>query len=45
MTYQFLDSSIDVNDIILPSSDKIHPLLLKNDDLEIKKAIAFFATD
>ena len=45
MTYQFLDSSIDVNDIILPSSDKIHPLLLKNDDLEIKKALAFFATD
>ena len=45
MTYQFLDSSIDVNDIILPNSDKIHPLLLKNDDSEIKKALAFFASD
>lgn len=45
MTYKFLNNSIDINDIVLPKSDKIHSLLLKNDDAEIKKALAFFATD
>lgn len=45
MTYQFLNSSIDINDVVLPNSDKIHPLLLKNDDADIKKALAFLATD
>ena len=45
MAFQFLDTSIDINDIVLPSSDKIHPLLLKNDNAEIKKALAFFASD
>lgn len=45
MTYQFLNNSIDINDIVLPNSDKIHPLLLKNDDADIKKALAFLATD
>ena len=44
MTYQFLNNSIDINDIVLPNSDKIHPLLLKNDDADIKKALAFLAT-
>ena len=45
MAYQFLNTSIDINDVILPNSDKIHPLLLKNDDAEIKKALAFFASE
>ena len=45
MTYKFLNNSIDINDIVLPNSDKIHPLLLKNDDADIKKALAFLATD
>lgn len=45
MAYQFLNNSIDINDVVLPNSDKIHPLLLKNDDADIKKALAFLATD
>ena len=45
MTYQFLNNSIDINDVVLQNSDKIHPLLLKNDDADIKKALAFLATD
>ena len=45
MNYQFLDSSIDFNDIILPNSDKIHPLLLKNNEVEIKKALGFLASE
>ena len=45
MTYQFLNNFIDINDVVLPNSDKIHPLLLKNDDADIKKALAFLATD
>lgn len=45
MNYQFLDSSIDINDIILPNSDKIHPLLLKSDEAEIKKALGFLASE
>lgn len=45
MIYQFLNNSIDINDVVLPNSDKIHPLLLKNDDADIKKALAFLATD
>ena len=30
MDYKFLDSSIEVDNIILPNSDKINPFLLKN---------------
>lgn len=45
MAYQFLNTSIDINDVTLPNSDKIHPLLLKNDDAEIKKALTFFASE
>ena len=44
MIYQFLNTSIDIYDISLPNSEKIHPLLLKNDDAEIKKALAFLAS-
>ncbi len=45
MIYQFLNTSIDIYDISLPNSEKIHPLLLKNDDAEIKKALVFLASD
>ena len=42
MSYNFLETSFDLNNITeLPISDKIHPLLLKNNDSEIKKAIEF----
>ena len=41
MAYDFIDNSIDFNNASLPKSDKIHPLLLKNNEVEIKKAIDF----
>lgn len=42
MSYNFLETSFDLNNVTeLPISDKIHPLLLKNNDSEIKKAIEF----
>lgn len=45
MDYNFLDSSIDTENIILPESDKINPFLLKNNYSDIIKAIDFWATD
>ena len=45
MTYDFVDSSIDLSAQVLPNSEKIHPLLLKNNLLEAKKAIEFLASD
>ena len=41
MAYDFIDNSIDFNNASLPKSDKIHPLLLKSNEVEIKKAIDF----
>ena len=42
MSYNFLETSFDLNNVTeLPISDKIHPLLLKNNNSEIKKAIEF----
>lgn len=42
MSYNFLETYFDLNNVTeLPISDKIHPLLLKNNDSEIKKAIEF----
>lgn len=42
MSYNFLETSFDLNNVTeLPISDKIHTLLLKNNDSEIKKAIEF----
>ena len=45
MDYKFLDSSIDIEDIILPESDKINHYLLKNNYTDIIKAIDFIASD
>lgn len=45
MEYQFLDNSLEVNNLILPESDKINPFLLKNNHEEIEKAINFIASD
>ena len=45
MEYQFLNSAVDVEDIKLPDSDKMHPLLLKSSYAEIIKAIDFVSGD
>lgn len=45
MDYNFLDSSIDIENIILPPSDKINPFLLKNNYADIIKAVDFLASD
>ena len=45
MDYEFLNSSIDREKIILPDSDKINPFLLKNNYTEIIKAVDFLGTD
>ena len=45
MDYKFLDSSIDIEDIILPESDKINHYLLKNNYTDIIKAIDFIASN
>ena len=44
MNYEFLDSSIDSENLILPNSDKINPFLLKNNYSELIKAIDFIAS-
>ena len=41
MNYKFLDDSINIENIILPNSDKANPILVKNNQNEIKKAIEF----
>lgn len=45
MDYNFLDSSINTNNIILPESDKINSILIKNHQAEILKAIDFINSD
>ena len=45
MSYDFLDRSVNINNLILPNSDKINTFLLKNNDAEITKAIDFIASD
>lgn len=45
MDYEFLDSSIEKDNIILPNSDKINPYLLKNNYAEIIKAVDFIASE
>lgn len=45
MEYEFLDSSIEKDNIILPNSDKINPLLLKNNYADIIKALDFIASE
>ena len=41
MDYEFLNSSINREKIILPDSDKINPFLLRNNYAEILKAVDF----
>ena len=45
MDYEFLSSSIEKDNIILPNSDKINPFLLKNNYSEIIKAVDFIASE
>lgn len=45
MKYDFLDKSIDTENIILPESDKINKYLLKSNQSEIIKSIDFLASD
>lgn len=45
MDYEFLNSSIEKDNIILPNSDKINPFLLKNNYADIIKAIDFIASE
>ena len=45
MEYKFLDGRIEQYDSVLPNSDKIHPVLLKNNHDEIVKAIDFIASN
>ena len=45
MDYEFLDSSIERENLILPNSDKINPFLLKNNNLDIIKAVDFIASE
>ena len=45
MDYKFLDSSIDVENIVLEDNDKINTFLKKNSEAEIKKAIDFIDSD
>ena len=45
MEYEFLHSSIEKDNIILPNSDKINPFLLKNNYADIIKAVDFIASE
>lgn len=45
MDYEFLNISIEKDNIILPNSDKINPFLLKNSYADIYKAIDFIESD
>lgn len=45
MKYEFLDNSIDKNDIILQDSSKINSLIKKNSQGEVIKAIDFLGSD
>ena len=45
MEYDFLVSSIDKENPVLPQSDKINPSLLKNNQSEIIKALDFLASE
>lgn len=45
MDYKFLDSSLNIEDINLPNSDKINPFLLKNNKSEVLKGLDFFTSD
>lgn len=44
MDYEFLNSAIEQENITLPKSDKINPILLKSNQNEILKAIDFLSS-
>lgn len=44
MDYEFLDNSIDRENVILPNSDKINPFLLKNNYNDTLKAFEFISS-
>lgn len=44
MDYEFLDSSIDRENVVLSESNKINPFLLKNNHNDVLKAIDFIAS-
>ena len=45
MDYEFLDSSIDRENLVLPNSDKINTFLLQNNREDILKALDFIASE
>lgn len=45
MDYNFLRKTVDINNLILPNSDKINPILIKNHNKEIKKGLEFFSSE
>ena len=45
MEYSFLENSVESDNIILPESDKINPMLLKNNNSEIVKIIDFLSSE
>jgi len=45
MEYKFLNEEIDIDNIVLPSSEKINNFLQKNNYADIIKAIDFFNSD
>jgi len=45
MKYQFLQNSINYEDLVLPNSDKINPFLLKNHKNEIIKGLDFLSNN
>lgn len=44
MNYEFLSSTIDKTNIILPNSDKINPFLLRNNYADIIKGVDFISS-
>ena len=45
MDYEYLNNSIDKNNVILSESDKINPFLLKNNKDDIIKALDFISSN
>lgn len=45
MEYEFLNSSINKDNFLLPNTNKINPFLLKNNQAEIMKALDFIGSD
>lgn len=45
MNYEYLNNSIEKNNIILPNSDKINPFLLRNNYADIIKGVDFIESD